>query len=97
MGTKGKVQTNDYKVNVLVETVTSSNQHYSHLNKEVSVTKVLSDEEIIDLWKNRKVKGDDELELAKKWLMKEKGYAISNIKDDTLNIDFDSVVAYKER
>lgn len=90
---KAKVQTNKYNVNVLVETKSSSNRHYSHLNKEVEVTKVLTDDEIVELWENRKE--DDKLELAKNWIKKQDGYAISDCVDETLNINFNSIVKYK--
>jgi len=95
MEKKGQVQTNEHHVNVLVETVNSSNQHYSHLNKYVDVMEVLKDEEIIDLWRKRK--DIDELALAKNWIMRQEGYATSNCIDETLNIDYNSIVAYKKR
>jgi len=90
-----KVQTNDYKVNVLVETTNSTNMHYSHLNKQVQIDKVLSDEEIIELWENRKV--DDKLKLAKDWIKTQEGYATSNCVDDSLDIDYNSIVKYSNK
>jgi hypothetical protein len=92
MKTNGKVQTNGNKVNVLVETNNSDNKHCSSLNRRINVTKVLTDQEIIELWKNRKV--DDELELAKNWIKKQEGYAVCNCVDDTLNITYNSIVEY---
>lgn len=93
MKTKAKVQTNNEKVNVLVETTTSTNRHYSHLNKEVLITEVLSNEEIIALWQNRK--DNDILELAKNWIEKQDGYAVSNCVDKRMNINHNSVVKYE--
>ena len=92
MKNKGQVQTNEHKVNVLVDTVNSDNRHFSHLNRRVKVIKVLSDDEIIQLWKNRKEK--NELELAKDWIEKQDGYAYSNCTDKTLNIQRGSIVKY---
>ena len=89
----GKVQTNEHRVNVLVETKKSNNRHYSLLNKDVSVEKILTDKEIVGLWENRKK--DNELELAKDWIKKQYGYACSNITDDTLGITYDSIVKYR--
>lgn len=37
---KGKVQTNDYGVNVLVEHQDCTSKHYSHLNKDVLWEKI---------------------------------------------------------
>jgi len=95
MDNNGKVQTNEHKVNVLVSTRHSNNRHYSHLNKEIEVIKTLSDNDIIKLWEARNV--DDKLELAKNWIKREDGYAVSNCVDDTLNITYGSIVNYKNR
>lgn len=67
----GKVQTSNYGNNILVETETSTNKHYSYLNFMVSVEKVLTDDEIISLWEQRDC--DDRLELAKNWIKKQGG------------------------
>lgn len=93
MEIKAKVQTNEYNVNLLVETEKSSNRHFSSYNKEVLVTAVLTDSEIIKLWKERK--NDDEIELAKNWIREQEGYAISNCVDKTLNITYRSIVKYR--
>lgn len=94
MKRNAKVQTNEHNVNVLVETNNSSNQSWSHLNREVDLNKVLTDEEIIELWKNREI--DDKLQIAKDWIKKQQGYAISICIDETLNITFRSIVKYIE-
>ncbi len=91
----GKVQTNRDNVNVLVETTNSSNTHYHSTDKAVDVEKVLSDDEIVNLWRNRDQ--NNELHLAKDWIGKQKGYAWSNIEDGTLNISCGSIVKYEER
>lgn len=72
---KGKVQTNEYSVNVLVETEDSSNTHYHHSDKEVNCRK-LSDEEIKESYINNV--GEPSLEDMKDKLKKISGYAISN-------------------
>lgn len=89
----GKVQTNDYKVNVLVETKASNNRHYSSHNREIEVVKVLTDDEILEVWRNRP--DGNELELAKNWIKKQDGFAVSSCVDDTLGIDYQSVVQFK--
>lgn len=88
-----KVQTNDYGVNVLVETNESNNRHCSNLNVDVNVEKVLTDEEIIEVWRNRD--SGDELKLAKNWIMKQKGYAISSCVDGIRGIKHNSIVKYE--
>ena len=88
-----KVQTNDYGVNVLVETKTSNNHHISHLNREVEIVSVLSDEEIITEWQNRDK--SNELEYAKDWIKKQKGFAISNCNDKESNIGYGTIVKFK--
>ena len=89
----GKVQTNEYKVNVLVETTNSNNRHYSSHNRPIEVVKVLSDEEILEAWKNRT--DENELELAKNWIKRQDGFAFSACRDKVLNIDYQSVVEFK--
>lgn len=93
MITSGKVQTNDHEVNVLVETKTSANRHCSHLDKEVTIDKILSNGDILEMWENREDKSDL-LEIAKEWLMRQDGYATSNIVDDTSGITYGNIVKY---
>lgn len=88
-----KVQTNEYKVNVLVETTNSSNQHYSSLDKTVDIVEVLTDHQILQVWLNRDTK--DELALAKDWIKRQEGYAISDCSDDTINLSGNGIVKYK--
>lgn len=92
---KAKVQTNDESINILVETTSSSNRHYSHLDKMVDVIRVLSDSEIIELWEQRKI-DDNKLSLAKVWIQKQEGYAVSNCVDNSMLISYSSVVKYEE-
>jgi hypothetical protein len=63
MKENAKVQTNEFKVNVLVETRNSSNRHMSAFNKRATIIEVLSDNQIVELWQNRTK--NDTLELAK--------------------------------
>ncbi len=88
-----KVQTNDQKVNVLVETVNSNNRHYFHGNREVINVVVLSDDEVISVWINRPP--EDDLEMAKQWIKKQDGYAISNCADKTLELNHSDIVKYQ--
>jgi len=76
---KGKVQKNGLGVNVLVSTTESNNRHYSHLNKSIKVEKVLSDDEILELWET--VNEEDRIDLMKDWLKFREGYAVSNCKE----------------
>ncbi len=92
MSKNAKVQRNQENVNVLVDTDNSSNRHYSSLDKRVTLDRVLADDEIIKLWENRT--GNDKLKLAKDWIKRQNGYSVSNCVDDTLNIDFGSIVKY---
>lgn len=89
-----KVRTNEYNVNVLVETNNSKNQNWCSLNEDVTLLKVLSDREIIELWESRG--NDDKLELAKNWIRTQKGYAVSNCIDETLGITYKSIVKYEK-
>jgi len=91
---KGQVQTNNAKINVLVDTTNSDNRHYHYSNRKVSIVKVLSNDEIIEAWRNRPE--NDELELAKRWIAKQTGFATSNCEDETLNIDYSSIVKFNE-
>lgn len=93
MITVGKVQTNENDINVLVETDKSTNQHYSHLNKLVNVTKILTDEEIIAIWETRSSLG--KLEEAKRWIKGQDGYAVSNCLDEKNDIKHSSIIEYK--
>ena len=94
MITTGKVQTNEYKVNVLVETQDSSNRHYHHSNVPVNVNKVLTDIEILEIWKNRDLTIQKELELAKDWIKTQPNYAVSSCIDKVNNIDYQSIIQY---
>ena len=88
----GKVQTTSNNDNVLVETDTSSNRNYCSLNKHVTVTRLLTDSEIIELWQNRNV--NDALDLAKSWIAKQPGYAISSCQDKKIKLTYNSIVKY---
>ena len=70
---KGKVQTNDFNVNVLVEHEDSTNQHFSSLDVDVLCEK-LSDEEIDIEFNKLVLSKKDKIEMLKKV----KGFAISN-------------------
>jgi len=87
---KGKVQTNDYKVNVLVQHEDCSGQHYSHLDKEVLCEK-LTNEEIEAEFSKLTLSIDDK----KDFLKKVKGFAISNVYSKENNIGFSDLFRYK--
>jgi len=92
----GKVQTTKDNVNVLVETQDSSNSHYHHFNVNVNVNKVLTDIEILEIWRNRDLDMQElELDLAKNWLKKQPNYAVSNCVDYKNNITYNSIIQYK--
>jgi hypothetical protein len=54
---------------------------------------VLTDDSIIELWEKREE--NDRLALAKAWIKKQDGYAISNCVDESLNITYNSIITYK--
>ena len=80
---KGQVQNNIHGVNVLVDIDKAPGSHYSGANRRVKVEKILTDEEIIELWEAREQ--NDKLELAKKWIRRQDGYATSNLKYKKIN------------
>lgn len=79
---KGKVQTNDYKVNVLVEHQDCSSRHYSHLDKDVLCEK-MTDEEINQEFDKIVLTKDDKISILKKI----KGFAVSDVysKENKIN------------
>lgn len=77
MAISGKVQTNDEKVNVLVDFDGSSNRHYSHLDFPVEVEKVLTNEEIIAIAEANK-DSKEYLELCKSLVKRIPGYATAS-------------------
>lgn len=93
---RNKVQKNDCGVNVLVETNESSNTHYSHLNFFVEIEKVLTDEEILQQYLKKSTK-EEKLKSAKNWIKKQDGFAVSNVIDETINVDYDSIIAFKKQ
>lgn len=92
---KGKVQKNIHGVNVLVETTNSTNRNSSNSNKSVVISNILSDLEVLNIWKNRNIDLDKELEIAKRWIRKQDTYAVSSCKDETINISHSSIVEFK--
>lgn len=89
---RGKIQNNQYGINVIVETNNSTNRHIGPGKTKELIT-VLSDEEIIEIWSKRKDKG--ELKIAKEWIKKQNGYAVSNCIDKSLNVNYGSIVKFK--
>lgn len=87
------VHTNKHDVNVLVQTTNSNNRHHYHLNKSVKIEKVLSDKDLIKLYKDAEY--PNLLQNAKDWAKKQKGYAISNVEDKIANINCSSIVKFK--
>lgn len=81
---KAKVQTNDYNVNVIVETQYSSNIHISHLDKDCTIEKVLTDEEINAFGQLLigSMSPDELLKLYKDLLIKKEGFGTSNCTRD---------------
>jgi len=89
---KGKVQTNDYKVNVLVEHEDCSSRHYSSLDFDV-LCKKMSDEDINDEFSKIELSIDDK----KEFLKKKKGFAISNVFSKENNISYSDLFVYTKR
>ena len=87
---KGKVQTNDYNINVLVEHEDCSSRHYSYLDKEVLCEK-MTDEEINLEFSKIKLSLDDK----KKFLMKIKGFATSDVYNKESEINYSDLFRYK--
>lgn len=93
---EGEVQTVGDGTNVLVVTHTSSNRHYSSLNVSVNVVGVLSDEEVINIWRKQMTPAD-ELEAARLFLKKKANYAVSQCTDKQNDIAYGSIVKYKTK
>lgn len=81
---KAKLQTNDYGNNLITETEYSTNQHYSHHNKEVKIVRVLSDKEAIEEGKGLfdKLPLKEKADIFKNLLRKTEGYTTSNCSND---------------
>lgn len=78
---KGKVQTNENNVNVLVEHEDSTNTHFSSLDVRVMCEK-LSDIEIVNEFNKLTLTKKEMIQI----LQKKKGFAVSNI--HSMNGDF---------
>lgn len=89
---KGKVQTVDSGVNVLVEHQDSTSRHYSHLDKDVLCEK-MSEEQI-----NQEF---DKLVLTVKdkicFLKNVKGFAISDVRSKDGSFNFGDLFKYTEK
>lgn len=88
---KGKVQTNDFNVNVLVEHEDSTNQHFSSLDVDVLCEK-LSDEEIDIEFNKLVLSKKDKIEMLKKV----KGFAISNCVSKNKDFGYSDIFRYKK-
>lgn len=89
---KGKVQTNDYKVNVLVEHEDCNSRHYSSLDFDV-LCKKMSDEDINEEFSKIELSIEDK----KEFLKKKKGFAISNVCSKENDISYSDLFVYKKR
>ena len=88
---KGKVQTVDSGVNVLVEHEDSINRHYSHLDKDVLCEK-MSEEEISQEFDKLVLTTKDKIS----FLEKIKGFAVSNVYSKENGINSGDLFRYKE-
>lgn len=88
---KGKVQTNDYGVNVLVEHQDCTSKHYSHLDKDVLCEK-MSEEEINKEFDKLVLTKDDKISFLKKI----EGFAVSNVYSKENKIDSGDLFRYKK-
>lgn len=103
MALEGKVQKNEYGVNVLVQVEGSNSQHYWHENKQVKVLKTLNDEEIIEAFNKESAgKQDILIKIYKDFLKRIDGYAtsnVSNVRNGACEVEFpvehQSIVIYK--
>lgn len=78
---KGKVQTNEEKINVLVEHEDGTNTHFSSLDVRVMCEK-LSDTEIVNEFNKLTLTKKEMIQI----LQKKEGFAVSNI--HSMNKDF---------
>jgi hypothetical protein len=76
---KGKVQTNDYGVNVLVEHEDCTTKHYSHLDKDVLCEK-MTDEEVNQEFDKLVLTKADKISFLKKI----EGFAVSNVSNHNM-------------
>jgi hypothetical protein len=88
---RGKVQTNEYGVNVLVEHEDCSSRHYSHLDFEVMCEKMTEEEINEEFSKVRFTLVD-----KKNVLMKVEGFASSNVSNQN-NILYNDLFKYKKK
>jgi len=87
---KCKVQTNEFKVNILVEHEDCSGRHYSSFDKNVLCEK-LSDDEIELEFSKLELSIEDK----KQFLKKVKGFAISHVSSKENEISYNDLFRYK--
>jgi hypothetical protein len=88
-----KVQTNTLGVNILVECENSTTSHHSHLDFDVEIIKVLTEEELMEMVST--LSRNEILEAVKRCLRKKPGYAISAVSSKDDRIKDDDIVQYK--
>lgn len=86
---KGKVQTNEYKVNVLVEHEDCNSRHY-HSSDFAVLCRKMSDEEINDAFSKIELSINDK----KDFLKKRKGFAVSNVSSKENDISYSDLFIY---
>ena len=89
---KGKVQTNEFNVNVLVEHEDCNGTHISHLDVDVLCEK-MTDEDINIEFSKIELSINDK----KDFLKKKKGFATSNVFSKKDNISYSDLFKYKKR
>jgi len=90
-----KVQTNDYGVNVLVESeLTPNHKHIHWSDRKVENVKVVSEEEILRLWST--ANKEEVLKAAKDWLKRQAGYAVSNCGGQDIALKHGDIVSFEE-
>lgn len=87
-----KIQRNKKGINVLVETQTSK-PHNSAQNKDASIIRVLTDEDVEGYWPI--VPPSERKALVKKWLKGREGFATSNVNDPCMGIKVGTIVAFE--
>ena len=86
---KGKIQTNHYQVNILVEIEGGTSKNYYAGNKQAEIEKIL-EEDIHKEFQKLELTFQEKKDL----LAKREGFAISNTKQSELDINYNDLVKF---
>ena len=87
---KGKIQTNEYNVNVLVEHENGDSKHYSHLDENVLCEK-MSEEEIEQEFNKLLLTTENKIQFLKQV----KGFAVSSCSGKDNEFQYGDLFKYK--